>query len=139
MTASTRIKGVALKFTLGSPGTDYYADVTSAKIAHKDADKDTITFADAQDGSQAATLKGSGIQSTDSASFWSYCWDHSGELVAFTLAPHGNAAPSASQPHFTGMVKIGNRPDLGGDAGAKNTYTFDFEWDIDGSVAKVTA
>ncbi len=138
MAGSTRIKGVALKLTIGSPGVDYYADVTSCKITHEDADKDAVTFADAAEGAQAAKMTGSGIQSTDTASLWSYIWDHSGETVAFTHAPHGNAVATAAQPHFVGMVKIGNKPDLGGDAGKTNTFTFDFEWEIDGTVTKDT-
>lgn len=134
MAGSTRIKGVALKLTLGTPGTDYWADVTSCKIGHEDADKDTVTFADAAEGGQQGKLVGSAVQSTATASLWSYIWENSGEVVAFTHAPHGNAIPTADQPHFVGMVKIGNKPEIGGDAGAENTYTFDFEWKIEGAV-----
>jgi hypothetical protein len=131
---STRIKGTKLTLTLGSPGEDYSADLTAYKLAAGDADKGgLVTFEDAaKGGSSAYKLSGTATQSTDSASFWRYVWDNVGETAAFTVAPHGNDEPTAAQPHFLGNVTIGKRPDLGGEAGADNEFSFDFEWDVDG-------
>lgn len=138
-TPSTRLKGDRLVFTVGT--TDYAADVTNAVISWDDADSGTVTFADAAAGGAfQATLKATAIQSTDPSSFWSYCWDNVGKVIAFKLAPWANTAPSTSQPHFTGTVKIGKRPDLGGDAQIDgDDYTFDLEWKVQGDVTKVTS
>lgn len=134
MTASTRIKGAALKLTIGTPGTDYFADVTKCTITNEEADKDTVTFADAAaGGARQYYLNITAIQSTDSTSLWSYIWDHAGETVAFVYAPHGNATVEAAKPHFTGNVKIGPKPEVGGEAGSANTYTFESQWEIDGT------
>ena len=135
--ASTRILGVGLKLTLD--GTDYWADVTSAKITSEDAD--VTTFEDAaRGGGRKYLLTFSAVQSTDEASLWKYIWDHSGEAVDFVYAPHGNATAEAGKPHFTGKVRIGNPPDIGGEAGITNTYTFEGSWTItSGKPTKVIA
>lgn len=129
---STRIRGTKLALTLGSPGTDYWADITSYSLANDEAEADVTTFEDAQaGGSRQFILSGSAVQSTDAASFWKYVWENTGESVAFTLAPHGNETATTAQPHFIGTVTIGPKPTLGGDAGP-GAFTFDFEWDVDG-------
>lgn len=132
MAGSTRIKGTKLALTLGSPGTDYWADIKSYLLDNEEADSDVVTFADASEGgARQYKLTGSAIQSTDSASLWQYVWANSGDEVPFTLAPHGNVTPSAAQPHFIGIVKVGAKPAIGGEAG-NSAYTFDFEWDVVG-------
>lgn len=126
---STRIKGAALKLTLGTPGTDYWADITAATIEPEDADQETVTFEDAAAGDVSEYhLKITAIQSTATASFWRYVWENAGSKVPFTFAPHGNAAPSVDQPHFVGEVTIGPSPAIGGEAGKDNTYTFETDW-----------
>ncbi|MCU1530121.1 MAG: hypothetical protein JWP75_3884 [Frondihabitans sp.] len=139
-TPNTRLKGDKLMFTVGAT-TDYAADATNVVLTWDDADSGTVTFADAGNGGAFdATLKGTAIQSTDPASFWSFAWGAVGTVVPFKLAPWANAVPSVTQPHFTGNVKIGKRPDLGGDAQIDgDDYTFDFEWKVQGDVTKVTA
>jgi hypothetical protein len=132
MAGSTRIKGTKLALTLGSPGTDYWADISSYVLTNEEAESDVTTFADAAEGgARQFKLNGSAIQSTATASFWRYVYENTGEEVAFTLAPHGNAVPSAAEPHFVGTVKIGPKPDIGGEAGT-GSFTFDFEWDVIG-------
>lgn len=124
---SKRILGVGLKLTLD--GTDYWADVTSCRITSEDAD--VTTFEDAAaGGGRKYMLALSALQSTDSDALWSYIWDNAGDEVAFVYAPHGNESASATEPHFTGTVRIGNPPDVGGDAGINNTYSFDASWHI---------
>ena len=131
---SNRIKGTKLKLELGTPGTDYWADLTAYTLDNEEADADVTTFEDASNGGAVDdVLSGTAIQSTDSASFWTYVWENVGEEVPFTLAPHGNAVATAAQPHFLGTVKIGKRPTLGGEAG-EGAFTFDFEWKCVGAV-----
>lgn len=138
---STRIRGNKLPvLTLDSPGTSYSADLISWTIENEEADSDTVTFEDAANGGgRQYYLRGSAIQSTDTASFWSYVWENSGQTaVAYTIAPHGNAVASATEPHFTGTLTIGPKPTVGGEASTSSSsaFTFEFEFEIDGTPAK---
>lgn len=134
---NSRIYGNTLLLKLG--GTDYWSDVAEYSLEPKSSDKDTLTFADAAAGATSDwVLKGKAIQSTDPASLWSKVWDESGTVVDFILAPHGNEAPTANQPHFTGKVKIGPKPAIGTSAGEDKGATFDFEWEVKGEPVKKT-
>ena len=133
MTGSTRIKGTKLKLSLGTPGVDYWADLSSWKISNDDADKDVTTFEDAASGgAKQFKLSGTAIQSTATGSFWRYVWENTGVDAAFTIAPHGNELATQDQPHVIGTLTIGAKPDLGGDAGT-GSYTFDFEFVVTGT------
>ena len=111
-------------------------------MASEDAAADVTTFADANaGGSRDWFFTVSGIQSTDSASFWMAMWDNPGDEVSFVYAPHGNASPSSSQPHFTGTVRLPARGafQLGGDASSDGTFSFDgVRMDIVGEPVKDT-
>lgn len=132
MAGSTRIKGTKLALTLGTPGVDYWADITQYELNNDEADSDVTTFEDAAGGgARQYKLTGTAIQSTDLASFWRYVWENTGEEVPFTLAPHGNTVATAAQPHFVGLVTIGPKPTIGGEAGT-GAFTFEFEWDVEG-------
>jgi hypothetical protein len=135
---STRIKGSALKLTIGT--TDYWADITSAVLENEEAAAGVTTFADAAaGGARQYYFTISAIQSTDTSSFWSYIWDNTGDIVDYVFAPHGNTTPSTSQPHFEGTVKIPVKPVIGGDAGTTNEYTFEVRMDCQEEPTKVTA
>ena len=69
-------------------------------------------------------------------SFWTVLWDNAGTEVAYVLKPYGNATPSASQPHFTGEVKILAKPPIGGEAGS--TWTFEARLDCVDEPLRVT-
>lgn len=126
MPSSTRIKGKSLTLKLGT--TDYAIDATSVVLESEEADNDVTTFADAAAGAvRQWFFTITAIQSTDAASFWRYLWDNSGTTAAYVFAPHGNAVPSASQPHFTGNVTIGPKPNIGGEA--NSTFTFEYRLD----------
>lgn len=133
---STRIKGRQLKLEIGSPPVDYWADVTACELQNEEADSDVVTFEDASQpgGAMVDFLQITAVQSTDAESLWSYIWDHAGESVDFAYAPHGNAEPTAAQPHFIGTCTIGPRPAVGGEAGRDNTFTFESRWDVEGRV-----
>lgn len=133
MAGSTRIKGNALSLTFGTPGVEYRCDTTAVVLDNEEADSDVITFCDAAEGgSRTHFLTISAIQSTDPLSLWRYIWEHTGEEVPFTYAPHGNAVATTTQPHFVGTVKIGPKPPMGGEAGTNVTYTFETRWDVVG-------
>jgi hypothetical protein len=126
MATSTRIKANALKMSID--GTDYWADFSSVSLQSEDASSDVNTFADAAVGGRRDWFfTVSGVQSTESTSFWMAAWTDAGSEVAFIYAPHGNATASSSQPHFTGTVRLPARGSfaIGGDASADGTFSFD--------------
>ena len=134
---STRIRGNKQPvLTLGAPGVEYSADIISWTIENEEADSDVITFEDAASGgSRQFFLRGSAIQSTASASFWRYVWENSGDAdIPYTIAPHGNATATATEPHFVGTLNIGPKPTIGGEAStsATSAFAFDFEFEING-------
>lgn len=135
---STRIRGNKKpQLTLGAPGIDHSADVISWTIENDEADADVVTFEDAANGGgRQFFLRGSAIQSTESAAFWRYVWENSGETeIPYTIAPHGNATPTADEPHLVGTLTIGPKPTIGGEASSSATsaFSFDFEFAIDGT------
>lgn len=135
MTGPTRVGGKKLTMTIG--GVEIHAEASAVAMKNEEASSDVTTFADAEEGgARQFYIEGTAVQSTDSDSFWTYVWDHTGETAAFVLRPHGNAVPSADQPHFTGTLTIGAKPDLGGEAGTKKDQTFAFRFDVDGTPAK---
>lgn len=135
---STRIKGNKLKLTIGSPGQDYWADVTEYELFNDEADADVTTFEDAANGgARDHKLKLVGIQSLDVNSLWGLVWDSTGEDVAVTLAPFGNETPTTAQPHFVFTATVGPKPTLGGAAGP-GAFTFETEWAVINEPAKVT-
>jgi hypothetical protein len=135
---STRIKGTGLKLVID--GVDYYADATSVVLDNEDAAANVVTFADAAaGGSRTFFFTITAIQSTDTSSFWRALWANTGDIVEYTYAPHGNASPSSSQPHFEGTVKIPAKPSIGGAAGMDVEYTFDVRMDCQETPSLVTA
>lgn len=134
MAGSTRIKGAQLTLKFGTPGLDYKCDTTAVTLENEEADSDVQTFCDAAEGGARTfffniTL----IQSLQSTSFWRYAWESTGELIPFTYAPLGNEVATADAPHFVGMVKVGPKPTIGGEAGASNTFTSEVRWDVEGA------
>lgn len=134
MAGSTRIKGNKLALQFGSPAEDFWMDVTAVTLTNDEADADVVTFADAAEGgARDYFLNITAIQSTDPTSLWRYTWDHTGDEVGFTYAPHGNETPTAAQPHFVGNVTIGPKPEIGGEAGVNVTQTYETTWTVVGT------
>jgi hypothetical protein len=136
MTTSTRIKGRALSLKLGA--TDYWADATNVVLDSEDPA--VLTFYDASTAGRQYFFTIDAIQSTATGSFWSHVWANAGDdNVSFTYAPHGNATASATEPHFTGTLRIGQKPSIGGTAGVNSTFTFSTRFEINGEPALVTS
>lgn len=126
---STRIKGAQLALTIG--GTDYWADATSVVLDSEDAGAAT-TFEDASlGGARRYFFTVSAIQSLDAGSFWTYVWENTGEIVEYTYSPDDVNS-------FTGTVRIGAKPAIGGDAGVNNEYTFTTRFDCQETPTLVT-
>lgn len=132
MPSPTRIRGAKLMLKFGTPAVDYKCDTTSVVL---DSEEDDVqTFCDAEEGgARRWFLQMSAVQSTDEASLWRYIWDHSGDEVPFTYAPHGNDVATTTQPHFIGTAKIGPKPTIGGQASVNGTFSFDTRWEVVGT------
>ena len=109
MAASTRIKAQNIIFKIGA--TDYACDANMVELTLDDAPGDVQTFCEQRVGGQWA-LQLDGIMSGDSGSLYRLLWDNFGTEVAFTIAPNGNAAASASEPHYEGVAKFNQLPPL---------------------------
>lgn len=131
--SSTRIKGNRLGLTFGSPGENYWADATSVVLDNEDNETGVTTFEDAatDGGARQSFFTISAIQSTATGSFWRYLWENTGEVVAYTYAPHGNEDPTEDQPHFIGTCKIGPKPSIGGEASRTDEFTFEVRLDVE--------
>lgn len=138
--SATRISGkTGLVFKLAT--NDFGADVSTITLTNEDADSDVTTFADAAaGGTKQWYFEGTAVTGTngETNALWNYLWENTGtDDIAYVYAPHGNAVASTEKPHFTGTVKIGAKPPIGGDAGT--TFTFDFRIDANGEPTLVTA
>lgn len=109
MAASTRIKASNIVFKIGT--TDYACDANMVELTLDDAPGDVQTFCEVRVGGQWS-LQLDGIVSGDDTSLYRVLWDNFGSEVAFTIAPNGNATPSADQPHYTGTVIFDQLPPL---------------------------
>ena len=109
MAASTRIKAQNIIFKIGS--TDYACDANLVQLTLDDAPGDVQTFCEVRVGGQWS-LQLDGITSGEDTSLYRILWDNFGTEVAFTIAPNGNATPSADSPHYTGTVVFDQLPPL---------------------------
>lgn len=138
MPTSTRIKANALKMTID--GTDYWADLSSVELQSEPAASDSETFYDVSLGGRPDYFfTVSGVQSTETTSFWRAMWDNAGEEVEYIYAPHGNTTATAEKPHFrseddtsptpivVSTVRIPMRGSfvIGGQASADGTFSFE--------------
>lgn len=131
-----------LVLTIG--GTDYTAQVSTAKITSGEADSDFLTFAvAATGGAREYRLEFEAVQDMATGTLWDKVWTAAGTSVAYILKPYGNATASASQPHYSGNATI-TEPDgdfIGGEADSSTTsrMTFECSWLLDARPTKVTS
>lgn len=109
MAASTRIKAQNIIFTIGA--VDYACDANMVDLSLGDAPGDVQLFCEVRVGGEWA-LQLDGITSGDATSLYRVLWDNFGTEVAFTIAPNGNASPSASEPHYEGVAVFNELPPL---------------------------
>jgi hypothetical protein len=109
MAASTRIKAQNIIFKIGA--TNYACDANMVELTLDDAPGDVQTFCEQRVGGQWA-LQLDGIMSGDSGSLYRLLWDNFGTVVAFTIAPNGNAVATSSEPHYEGEAKFNQLPPL---------------------------
>jgi hypothetical protein len=109
MAVSQRITAKNIVFKIGV--TDYACDVNALSLTLNDAPGDVMTFCEVRTGG-IWNLQLDGIASGDAASLYQILWANFGTEVAFTIATHGNAVATASQPHYTGTAVFDQVPPL---------------------------
>lgn len=125
-------------------GTDYTAQVSSARFTSGEGDTDFVTFADAAaGGAREYRLEFTAVQDAATTTLWDEVFTNAGDTVPILLKPYGNATASAGEPHFTASAII-SEPDgdlLGGDADASATarFTIDCSWVLTGKPVRVTS
>lgn len=132
----------SLKITVD--GDEYYTQVFAATVEADDADSDSVTFAEAAaGGARAYVLAMTITQDMAADSLWSMLWDAAGSDVDVVMMPYGNAAPSATEPHFsmTASVREPNGTLLGGEADANplTRWDLEIEWPLLAKPTRVTA
>lgn len=128
MAASTRIKANNIVFEVA--GTEYACDATMVELTLQDAPGDVQTFCEQRVGGEWQ-LNLEGLTSGDATSLYRVLWSNFGSTGAFTIAPNGNASPSASQPHYEGTVKFDQLPPLS--LNSNETVTFTVTLTVDNS------
>lgn len=129
MAASTRVKAQNILFKIGT--TDYACDATMVELTLGDAPGDVQTFCEVRVGGEwKLTLEG--IVSGEDTSLYQVLWANFGTKVAFTVAPNGNASPSADQPHYKGTVVFDQLPPLA--LTSNETAKFSVELTVDNAV-----
>lgn len=119
--------------TVSIDSTDYTAAVSTCEVTSAETDSDFTSFTDAAAGGKRDyKLHIVAVQDHESASFWDKIWSTTGSTVDYLIKPYGNAAASATQPHYTGEAIV-SEPDgvlLGGeaDASASARFTIEVEW-----------
>lgn len=124
-----RIKGKSIVFEVD--GIEYSGQTSSVTFSSAVG---TLGFGDYTD-SLDFTCAVTGFQDTATASLHSELWANPGATVDITFAPHGNASPSASEPHFTATGYAETIPDLGGAAG--EYFVYDITFILEGKPTRV--
>jgi hypothetical protein len=124
-----RIKGKSIVFEVD--GTEYAGSVSNVTFSSAVGTLGFGNYEDSLDFTCAVT----GFQDTAAASLHSELWANPGATVTLTFAPHGNASPSVSQPHFTASGYAETVPNLGGAAG--EFFVYDINFILDGKPTRV--
>lgn len=129
--ANGKYKGNGLSLTINA--IEYNMDATSVILNNEEADNDTQTFADlAAGGALQWFFEVEAVSDFGTGSLWNYVWANSGTTaVPFVFKPYGNATATPAKPHFTGTLKVGPKPAVGGQAG--EVFTFEARFDVDGT------
>lgn len=129
-------KGIIFKLALPpAAAVDYDDDVKAVRLTSEDKDDSDLTFAEAAGGeTKDFTIVVTAKQATEAGSLWRLLWDNPGEEFALTYGPHGNAVPTAADPHFLMTVKADGRPELGTEA-RRTKQRGDFEYTFEVTTA----
>jgi hypothetical protein len=115
-------------------GIERAVELTSWKLTGEGGDDSLTVRSTVPD--RIVHLEGAAYQSTTRGTLWRFAYEHSGEVVSFRLAPYGNEIPTEDEPHYTGRLIVGLRPDIGGDA-TDRWFAFEFSWAVIGEPDEV--
>lgn len=117
--------GAEVSIKIGA--TEYKEHLKNARFDNEDGDARFVTFASAASGDGRWLFRAAAFQSFKSASFWRYVWDNAGSPAVVTLAPYGNATPTAEEPHYQATATIAKKPSIGGEVNSE--FDFEVEWE----------
>lgn len=133
MATSTRLRGninpiFTLKLGAGTAAS-FSDDLKNYTLSSDEKDDSDLTFAEAAAGTGADwTLSITALVSNDTGSLFAYLWANPGVDLLVVLAPHGNATPAATKPHYTFTMNTGFPPDLSNEAkGGSDVSGAEFE------------
>jgi hypothetical protein len=109
MPTSTKIKATNIKFLIGAA--EESCDANLIELTLNDAPGGVQSFCDVRTDGQWS-LQIDGTSSGDTASLYRLLWTSFGTEAAFTIAPQGNTAGTASAPIYTGTVVFDQLPPL---------------------------
>jgi hypothetical protein len=113
-----------LKLAFGSTPVEYYTQILKAEITSDD--KDDLTFGEIDNGdTKKYSLELTILQDFGTGGLGLYLYANAGDEVAMVMKPYGNTTASATEPHFTGTVKILAAPTVGGEADIEGRFTSD--------------
>ena len=124
MPVSSRIKAQNIKFLIAD--VEYACDATMVELTLGDAPGDVQTFCEVRVGGEWA-LALEGVTSGDATSLYRVLWNNFGTTATFVIAPSGNAAPSTSEPHYSGVVRFNEIPPLSLNTNETSTFSVTLE------------
>ena len=117
---NTRIIAENIKFLIAD--VEYACAATMVELTLGDAPGDVQTFCEQRVGGEWA-LGLEGVTSGDADSLYRVLWANFGTEAAFVIAPNGNAVASASEPHYSGVVKFNEIPPLSLNSNETSTFS----------------
>ena len=117
---NTRIVAENIKFLIAD--VEYACAATMVELTLGDAPGDVQTFCEQRVGGEWA-LGLEGVTSGDADSLYRVLWANFGTTATFVIAPNGNAAASASEPHYSGVVKFNEIPPLSLNSNETSTFS----------------
>jgi hypothetical protein len=117
---NTRIVAENIKFLIAD--VEYACAATMVELTLGDAPGDVQTFCEQRVGGEWA-LGLEGVTSGDADSLYRLLWSHFGTTATFVIAPNGNAVASASEPHYSGVVKFNEIPPLSLNSNETSTFS----------------
>jgi hypothetical protein len=124
MPVSSRIKAQNIKFLIAD--VEYACDATMVELTLGDAPGDVQTFCEVRVGGEWA-LALEGITSGDATSLYRVLWNNFGTTATFVIAPSGNATATASEPHYSGVVRFNEIPPLSLNTNETSTFSVTLE------------
>ncbi len=117
---NTRIVAENIKFLIAD--VEYACAATMVELTLGDAPGDVQTFCEQRVGGEWA-LGLEGVTSGDADSLYRVLWANFGTTATFVIAPNGNATASASEPHYSGVVKFNEIPPLSLNSNETSTFS----------------